>query len=83
MVACHWQGRLAFLCVASWLCACRVLRGVAVVFLFLVAVLRGVLVWNPRCLGSSRDDQLIPRRATRGTLYRELPGNSRLKWLCV
>ena len=55
MVTCRWQGRLAFLCVASWLCACRVLRGVEVVFLFLAVVLRGVLVWEPRCFASSRD----------------------------
>ena len=55
MVTCRWQVRLAFLCVASWVCACRDLSGVAVVFLFLAVVFRGVLVWEPRCSGSSRD----------------------------
>ena len=44
MVTCRWQVRLAFLCVASWLFPCRDLRGVAVVFLFLAVVFRGVLV---------------------------------------
>ena len=39
MVTCRWQVRLAFLCVASWVCACRDLRSVVVVFLFLAVVL--------------------------------------------
>ena len=39
MVFCRWQVRLALLCVASWLCVVRDLRGVVVVFLFLAVVL--------------------------------------------
>ena len=56
MVTCRWQVRLAFLCVSSCLCACRVLHGVAVEggFLFLSVILRGVSVLGPRCkFGSS------------------------------
>ena len=39
IVFCRWHVRLAFLCVASWLCVLRDLRGVVVVFLFRAVVL--------------------------------------------